>query len=310
MKLTKVLHCVVKARGAILKIIDILRGGEVTVSCELFPPKPGEPLEGAKEIVKEIASLSPSFISVTYGAGGSTSKTTVDVSREVQKYKLPALAHLTCVGADKKTIKDAIDELRNNNIKNILALRGDEPSEGKSIHGDYKYASDLAREIKNLGDFCVGGACYVEGHPESKTLQDDINSLKIKVDAGCEFFTSQMFFDNDRFYNFMFRLLGSGISVPIVAGIMPITNAAQISRIFSLSGTALPPRFKAMVDRFAGNPAALRQAGLAYATGQIIDLISNGVNHIHIYCMNRPNNARVIMRGLDKIFIRTPSGMT
>ena len=285
-----------------MRIIDILSGGKVTVSCELFPPKPGEPLDGAKEIVKEIAKLRPSFISVTYGAGGSTSKTTVDVSTEVQKYDLPALAHLTCVGADKKTIRDAVDELKSNNIVNILALRGDEPSGGNLIPGDYKYASDLAREIKKLGEFCVGGACYIEGHPESKTLQDDINNLKIKVDSGCEFFTSQMFFDNDRFYNFMFRLLGSGVNVPIVAGIMPITNSAQISRIFSLSGTALPPKFKAMVDRFVDNPAALRQAGLAYATGQIIDLISNGVNHIHIYCMNRPNNARVIMRGLDKIF--------
>ena len=291
-----------RERGIDLRIIDILNEGKVTVSCELFPPKPGEPLDGAREIVKEIAKLAPSFISVTYGAGGSTSKTTVDVSREVQKYKLPALAHLTCVGADKKTIEDAVDELKKSDIKNILALRGDEPSGMKQVSGDYKYASDLAREIKKLGDFCIGGACYIEGHPESKTLQSDIDSLKIKVDAGCEFFTSQMFFDNDRFYNFMFRMLKNGVDVPIIAGIMPITNAAQISRIFSLSGTALPPKFKAMVDRFIGNPAALRQAGLAYATGQIIDLISNGVNHIHIYCMNRPNNARVIMRGLDKIF--------
>ena len=285
-----------------MKIIDILNNGKATVSCELFPPKPGESLDGAKEIVKETAKLRPSFISVTYGAGGSTSKTTVDVSREAQKNNVPALAHLTCVGADKKTIEDTMDELKNNNIRNILALRGDEPSGGITVTGDYKYASDLAREIKNLGDFCVGGACYIEGHPESRTLQDDIDSLKIKVDAGCEFFTSQMFFDNDRFYNFMFRLLKSGVNVPIIAGIMPITNAAQISRVFSLSGTALPPKFKAMADRFSGNPAALRQAGLAYATGQIIDLISNGVNHIHIYCMNRPNNARVIMKGLDKIF--------
>ena len=297
------LHCGTSERGINLKIIDILNKGKVTVSCELFPPKPREPLDGAKEIVGEIAKLRPSFISVTYGAGGSTSKTTVDVSREVQKHGLPALAHLTCVGADKKTIQKAIDELKNNGIKNILALRGDEPAGSESVSGDFKYASDLANEIKKQGDFCVGGACYIEGHPESKTLQDDINSLKIKVDAGCEFFTTQMFFDNDRFYNFMFRLLKSGVSVPIVAGIMPITNAAQISRIFSLSGTALPPKFKAMVDRFSGSPSALRQAGLAYATGQIIDLISNGVNHIHIYCMNRPSNAKVIMQGLDKIFV-------
>ena len=286
-----------------MKIIDILKQNKITISCELFPPKPGEPLDGVKEIVKEIAALNPSFISVTYGAGGSTSKTTVAVSHEVQNINgVPALAHLTCVGANKHTIGMAIEELKNHNIKNILALRGDEPENSRCKPGDFKYASDLAAEIKSHGDFCVGGACYIEGHPESKTLQDDINNLKIKVDYGCDFFTSQMFFDNDRFYNFMFRLLKSGVNVPIVAGIMPITNASQISRIFSLSGAALPPKFKAMTDRFIGNPSALRQAGLAYATGQIIDLISNGVNHIHIYCMNRPNNAKIIMQGLNKIF--------
>ena len=286
-----------------MKIIEILNSGKVTVSCELFPPKPGEPLDGAKEIVDEIAKLGPSFVSVTYGAGGSTSKTTAEVSSYAQNTAgVTALAHLTCVGANRKTIRETVDELKSLGIQNILALRGDEPEGGCAAVGDFRYASDLAREVKGLGDFCIGGACYIEGHPESKTLQDDIDSLKIKVESGCEFFTSQMFFDNDRFYNFMFRLLKSGVSVPIVAGIMPITNSAQISRIFKLSGTALPPKFKAMVDRFAKSPQALRQAGLAYATGQIIDLISNGVNHIHIYCMNRPNNAGVIMRGLDKIF--------
>ena len=292
-----------------MKIIDILNAGKVTVSCELFPPKAGEPLDGARDIVDEIAKLGPSFISVTYGAGGSTSKTTAEVSSYAQNVAgVTALAHLTCVGADKKTIAQAVGELTGLGIQNILALRGDESEGGLSAKSDYRYASDLAIEVKSLGDFCVGGACYIEGHPESKTLQDDIDSLKIKVEAGCEFFTSQMFFDNDRFYNFMFRLLKSGVNVPIVAGIMPITNSAQISRTFALSGTALPPRFKAMVDRFHKKPKALRQAGLAYATGQIIDLISNGVNHIHIYCMNRPNNAGVIMRGLDKIFEKQEPG--
>ena len=287
-----------------MKITDILKGGRITVSCELFPPKHGESLDDVREIVKEVALLRPSFISITYGAGGSTAKTTAAVSHEVQNINnIPALAHLTCIGANRETIKNAIDELKSLKIQNILALRGDEPKNGVAREGEYKYASELAKDIKKQGDFCVGGACYIEGHPESKTLQQDIENLKIKVDSGCDFFTTQMFFDNDRFYNFMFRLLSNGVNVPIVAGIMPITNAAQISRLFSLSGQALPPKFKAMVDRFSGNPAALRQAGLQYAVGQIIDLISNGVNHIHIYCMNRPNNAKVIMQGLSKIFV-------
>ena len=286
-----------------MKITDILGRGQITVSCELFPPKQGESLDDVREIVREVALLKPSFISITYGAGGSTGKTTAAVSHEVQNVnKIPALAHLTCIGADKETIRSAINELKKIKIQNILALRGDEPKDGLTAKGEYRYASELAQEIKKQGDFCVGGACYIEGHPESKTLQEDIENLKIKVDSGCDFFTTQMFFDNDRFYNFMFRLLKNGVNVPIVAGIMPITNAAQISRLFALSGQALPPKFKAMVDRFSGDPSALRQAGLQYAIGQIIDLISNGANHIHIYCMNRPNNAKVIMQGLSKIF--------
>ena len=285
-----------------MKIIDILNGGKITVSVELFPPKKGEPLDGAREIVDEIAKLGPAFVSVTYGAGGGTSKTTAEVSGYAQNAAgVTALAHLTCIGADRPAIRGAVRELESLGVRNILALRGDEPEGGPCGPGEFRYASELAAEIKRLGDFCVGGACYVEGHPESRTLQDDIENLKKKMDSGCEFFTSQMFFDNDRFYNFMFRLLKSGVGAPIVAGIMPITNAAQISRIFKLSGAALPPKFKAMADRFGESPAALRQAGLAYATGQIIDLISNGANHIHIYCMNRPGNAKVIMRGLDKI---------
>ena len=287
-----------------MKIIEILNPGEVTVSFELFPPKLGESLDDAKSIVREVATLKPSFISVTYGAGGSTNKTTVEVANEVQNVNgVPVLAHLTCVGEERQTIKATLDELKKNGIVNILALRGDFPEEKAAKRNHvFRYASDLTTEILAHGDFCVGGACYVEGHPESSTLQADIDNLKTKVECGCQFLTSQMFFDNNRFYNFMFRLLKSGVDVPVVAGIMPITNAAQIERIFKLSGTALPPQFKAMVDRFINDPAALRQAGLLYATGQIIDLIANGVNHIHIYTMNRPNNAKSIMRGINKIF--------
>jgi methylenetetrahydrofolate reductase (NADPH) len=289
-----------------MKIIDILNKNKVTVSLELFPPKPGESLEDARETVRETAALNPSFISVTYGAGGGTSKTTVEIADAVQNTNgVPVLAHLTCVGATQRFIKDTLTDMRAHNITNILALRGDPPAELVSNDNpfqNYRYASELAAEIRSHGDFCIGGACYVEGHPESPTLQADIDNLKIKVENGCQFLTSQMFFDNNRFYNFMFRLLRSGVNVPVVAGVMPVTNAAQIERIFTLSGTALPPHFKAMADRFIDNPAALRQAGLAYATEQIIDLIANGVNHIHIYIMNRPGNAKIIMRNLNKIF--------
>jgi len=285
-----------------MKIIDILNAKKITVSCELFPPKAGTPLSDAKNMIREIAELKPSFMSVTYGAGGTTRDNTVEVANEIQNVNgITALAHLTCIGADAKAINSVLDELKAKNITNILALRGDMPPEGCTTN-EYIYASQLTEAILRHSDFCVGGACYPEGHLESKTLQDDIDSLKIKIDSGCSFLTTQMFFDNNVLYNFMFRLLKNGINVPVVAGIMPVINAKQIERICSLSGTALPPRFRAIVDRFADNSAAMKQAGIAYATEQIIDLIANGVNHIHVYTMNKPDIAERIMSNLSEIF--------
>ncbi|MCL2194961.1 MAG: methylenetetrahydrofolate reductase [Oscillospiraceae bacterium] len=283
-----------------MKITDILNNN-ITVSCELFPPKAGVPLEGAKNVIREIADLKPSFMSVTYGAGGSTRGNTVEIANEIQNVNgVAALAHLTCIGSDATEIGAVLDELKSKNITNVLALRGDVPAEGCAT-GDYAYANELTEAILRHGDFCVGGACYPEGHPESPSLQADIDSLKRKVDAGCAFLTTQMFFDNHVLYNFMFRLLKSGVDVPVIAGIMPVINAKQIARICSISGTVLPPRFRAIVDRFADNPAAMNQAGIAYATEQIIDLIANGVNHIHIYTMNKPDIAGRIMRNLSEI---------
>ena len=286
-----------------MKISDLLSAGKVTVSCELFPPKHGSGLVGAQNIVRQTAALRPSFISITYGAGGGTSEHTVSLAEEAQKQGVPALAHLTCVSSDRKTIKEVLSKLSDANIKNILALRGDIP-EGQPFptNAQYHHACDLMKEIKDSGDFCIGGACYPEGHPESENLDKDIESLKIKVDCGCSFFTTQMFFDNNILYNFLFRLLHHKIDVPVIAGIMPVINGQQITRICKLSGTVLPPRFRAIVDKFSGNSAAMQQAGIAYATEQIIDLVANDVRNIHIYTMNKPDIAGKIMNNLSEIF--------
>jgi methylenetetrahydrofolate reductase (NADPH) len=287
-----------------MKISDILSAGKVTVSCELFPPKHGSGLTGAKSIVRATAALRPSFISITYGAGGGTSGHTISLADELQNgCGIPALAHLTCVSSGRDAVKGFLDELRSRKIENILALRGDIP-EGSPFpaNADYRHANELMQDIRDYGGFCIGGACYPEGHPEAESLQKDMESLKIKAEAGCEFLTTQMFFDNNILYNFMYRLLHNGIETPVIAGIMPVTDGRQIARICKLSGTVLPARFRAIVDKFSKNPAAMNQAGVAYATEQIIDLIANDVNHIHIYTMNKPDIAGKIMKNLSEIF--------
>lgn len=283
-----------------MRISEILKTKAVTVSCELFPPKQGSELSNTRQIVREIAGLCPSFMSVTYGAGGSNSRNTLSVAEEVQKNGVTALAHLTCVGQDRASLRASIEQFRASGMENILALRGDIPA-GQTAPEVFPHASDLIREIRAMGDFCIGGACYPEGHPESKNSVADIDGVRSKVESGCEFLTTQMFFDNNILYSYMFRLLKNGIDVPVIAGIMPVTNAKQIARIIGLSNTVLPPRFRAIVDRFADNPAAMRQAGIAYATEQIIDLIANDVTHIHIYTMNRPDIAGQIMQNLSEI---------
>lgn len=287
-----------------MKIKDILNNGKVNVSCEISPPKELTSLENTAGIVAEIAKLSPSYISVTCGAAGTSAvaQKTIDVARQIQKDNgVTALAHMTCIKAEDEIIDQTLKTLREDGVENILALRGDIPA-GYEILPDakYRHASDLAAKIKAEG-FCVGGACYPEGHVESSNRTEDIENLKIKVDSGCDFFTTQMFFDNNILYSFMFRLLKSGIDVPIVAGLMPVVNAKQIDRVCKLSGTALPPRFAAIVDRFGDNPASMRQAGIAYAPEQIIDLVANGVTNIHIYTMNKPDIARSIMDNLSDI---------
>lgn len=285
-----------------MKIIDILRQDKVTMSFEVFPPKTSSTYESVERATREIAALRPDFMSVTYGASGGTSDYTVGIAAGISRqYGVETLAHLTCLSSTREYVREMLGKLKENGIRNVLALRGDVPEGGSPAH-DYRYAAELVREIKAYDSgFCIGGACYPEGHTEAASKSEDIAHLKEKVDAGCEFLTTQMFFDNNILYNFLYRIREKGITVPVVAGIMPVTNGKQIARICRLSGTYLPERFKAIVDRFGSNPAAMRQAGVAYAAGQIIDLIANGVNHIHVYSMNKPEIAAGIQSSLSEM---------
>lgn len=285
-----------------MKISKILAKGKPTLSFEVFPPKTEDKYESVKTAAIQIAKTRPAFMSVTYGAGGGTSKYTVDIASTLKECGVTPLAHLTCVSSTKEKVYSVLGELQARGIENVLALRGDIPKDGR-VESDYRYASELIQEIRNAGDFCIGAACYPEGHVESENKTADIAHLKEKVEAGCEFVTTQMFFDNNILYNYLYRIREKGITVPVVAGIMPVTNAAQINRICSMSGTYLPARFKAIVDRFADNPAAMKQAGIAYATEQIIDLIANGVNAIHVYSMNKPEVAEKIRESLSEIIV-------
>ena len=284
-----------------MKIIDLLQQDRPTLSFEVFPPKTSDSYQSVARATQEIAALRPDFMSVTYGAGGGTSDYTVGIAAGIrQQYGVDVLAHLTCVSSTRDHVVRVLEQLKAHGIQNVLALRGDIPEGGAPAH-DYQYAAQLVRDIKAHGDFCVGGACYPEGHPESPTKNADMDHLKAKVEAGCQFLTTQMFFDNNILYNFLYRIREKGITVPVVAGIMPVTNGKQIARICKLSGTYLPERFKAIVDKFGDNPAAMRQAGVAYAAQQIIDLIANEVEHIHIYSMNKPEIAASIQASLSEV---------
>lgn len=291
-----------------MKIIDLLNRNTLSLSFEVFPPKTETAFESVKQACEKIAALSPSFMSVTYGAGGGTSKYTLDIAKNIKsKHNVPTLEHLTCVSSTKETVKEKINEIMAAGIENVMALRGDIPDSLKDCDRcdwDYKYAVDLVRELKSANpDFCIGGACYPEVHPESRTQKDDIKYLKEKVDAGCDFLTTQMFFDNNLLYNFLYKIREAGITVPIVPGIMPITNANQVERAIKLSDSFMPQRFKSIVDKFGSDPAAMKQAGIAYATEQIIDLIANGVNNVHIYTMNKPDVAGAIFDNLSEIYV-------
>ena len=286
-----------------MMIRDILKDNSPHVSFEVFPPKTDAGYEGVRAATKKIAALRPSFISVTYGAGGGTSRNTVRIASQIKNdLGVTSLAHLTCVSSTKDEVRGVIGQLKEQGIENILALRGDIPADGEfPLPNHYRYACELVEDIKSQGDFCIGAACYPEGHVEAAHKKDDIMNLKHKVDCGVDFLTTQMFFDNNILYNFLYRIREKGITVPVLPGIMPVTSAKQMKRICDLSGTVLPERFRAILDRFGEDPDAMKQAGIIYATDQIIDLIANGMNHIHIYSMNKPEVAEAIISNLSAI---------
>ena len=289
-----------------MKLTTILNNDHPHLSFEVFPPKTTTAFESVKNATEQIAQLKPSFMSVTYGAGGGTSQYTLDIAKNIKaQYGVPTLAHLTCVSSTRETVHSMIQRIKDAGIDNVMALRGDIPAdkadEDRSLW-TYHHAIDLIRELKESGaDFCIGGACYPEIHPESTNQKEDIRYLKEKVDAGCDFLTTQMFFDNNLLYNFLYKIREAGITVPVIPGIMPITNANQVDRAIKLSGSFMPQRFKSLVDKFGSNPEAMKQAGIAYATDQIIDLYANGITNVHVYSMNKPDVAEKIQSNLSAI---------
>ena len=294
-----------------MKLSNILQDKALTLSFEVFPPKSDADFESVKDAAYRVAALQPSYMSVTYGAGGSTAGNTRTIAEGIQKqYDVPTVAHLTCVGATKQSIREALAAMRDCGVENVLALRGDRPTwmEGEPFT-DYHYASELVATIRDFGGFCVGGACYPEGHPDAANKHEDILNLKKKVDAGCDFLTTQMFFDNNIFYNFLFHAREAGITVPIIPGIMPITRATQVKNAVKLSGCHMPERFINIVDHFGSDKEAMQQAGIIYATDQIIDLIANGITHIHVYSMNNAKVAQGIQDNLSAILGKTPEGV-
>ena len=288
-----------------MKLTESIRTGHPTMSFEVFPPKTETTLEDVLSTTRKIAELRPAFVSLTYGAGGGTSKYTLAVAEHIYRTTgVPTLAHLTCISSTRQTVAERIADMRAHGIENVMALRGDltqEMKENGPGERDYHYAVELVRELKACGDFCIGGACYPEVHPESADSREDIRHLKEKVDAGCDFLTTQMFFDNSLYYSFLYRVREAGVTVPIFPGIMPITSATQIKRAIELSGSFMPHRFLALVDRFGSDPEAMKQAGIAYATDQIIDLYANGVQNVHVYTMNKPDVAAKIMDNVSAI---------
>ncbi len=285
-----------------MKITEIVSSGKPTLSFEVFPPKKSSNYDSVAEATEKIAALHPAFMSVTYGAGGGTSEYTLNIAKNIHdKYGTTVLPHLTCISSTKEQVHTMIGRIREMGFDNIMALRGDIPEGGSPVH-DYRYAAEMIREIREIDqEICIGGACYPDGHVECAHKDEDILHVKEKVEAGCNFLTTQMFFDNSVYYNYLYRLREKGVTVPVLAGIMPITNPKQVSRSVALSGTTVPNRFRAIVDRFGDNPASMKQAGIIYAAEQIIDLIANDCKYIHVYTMNKPDVAEGILNALSEI---------
>lgn len=284
-----------------MKIKELFKQKQPTISFEVFPPNKIYTLEKVYEVIDELSLLKPDFMSVTYGAGGSTRRNTVDIASKIKNINnIEALAHLTCIGATKKEIDEILKDLNKNNIENIMALRGDIPQECENKIGEFSHANDLIKYIKEYGDFSIGGAFYPEGHQETNDLLDLFN-LKTKVDSGTDFLISQIFFENEKFYEFKEKLGKLNIKTPLIAGVMPITNGKQIRRITSMCGCSIPEKLKKILDRYEDNPIAMREAGIAYAMEQIIELISDDIAGIHIYTMNRVEASKKIMKNIGNI---------
>lgn len=284
-----------------MKTTEIFKNKTV-LSLEIFPPRRTASIDTIYNTLDELQDLNPDFISVTYGAGGSeANQATLEIASAVKNhYGIESVAHLPCINLDREEVLVMLQEFKEAGIENILALRGDinpdwEPKK------DFYYASDLVSFIKANGDFNIIGACYPEGHTESSSLEEDIRNLKIKVDAGTDQLITQLFFDNNYFYSFLDKTRQAGINVPVEAGIMPVVNKKQIERMVSLCGVKLPRKFVAMMERYENNPAAMRDAGIAYAVDQIVDLMAQGVDGIHLYTMNNPYIARKIYSAIRSL---------
>lgn len=285
-----------------MKIIDILKNKRVTLSFEVFPPKTVDAVPTALAAAEAIAALHPDFMSVTYGAGGGTSDFTVHIASAVKKtYGVEVMPHLTCLSSTKEKVTETLQDYKEAGFETIMALRGDVPTDGMRKN-DFEHATDLMKQIKSFdSSMALGGACYPESHPESPSLAADIENIRRKVDAGAQFLSTQMFFDNSLFYSYLNRLHAAGIDVPVLAGIMPITNKRILTRSLAMSGSAVPARYIAMVDAYGDSPEAMKQAGIAYATEQILDLYANGVRNVHVFAMNKPDVAKAVFENIRPV---------
>ena len=286
-----------------MKIRDMISKGEPTVSFEIFPPKSSYSLDTVFDTLHDLNDLHPDFISVTYGAGGTAQSNTVEIASRIKKdFGIESIAHLTGCTSTKEGMKRTLASIKDSGIENILALRGDIPQEklaDKNWNPEYRYASELIDDIKAAGDFSIGAACYPEGHVDSINKVDDLKNLKRKMDHGADFMITQLFYDNDLFYQFKEKLDLVGIEQPVIAGILPVLNIKQVKRIQEISGCNLPPKFLRILERYEHDPASLQEAGIAYAVDQIIDLLSSGVDGVHIYTMNKPDATRRIMENIS-----------
>jgi methylenetetrahydrofolate reductase (NADPH) len=289
-----------------MRIRELLATGRPSFSFEFFPPKTEEGGTHLLRTIESLSDLKPSYISVTYGAGGSTRDLTVDLVRQIKtEFGIETMAHLTCVGATRDQIRAIVDRLATDGIENILALRGDPPrgeTEFRATEGGFRYASELTCFLKENWNFCVGGACYPERHPEAVSLEADVSNLKKKVDAGAEFLVTQLFFDNQKYYDFVRKVREAGIGVPVVPGLMPITNVDQVERFTKICGASIPEPLMSELNRLRNNPEAVLSLGVAHATAQSLDLLAKGAHGIHFYTLNKSAATRTILTAIRTVY--------